>query len=42
MWIDDEDACYHVTSAPNERNAIFRDDQDREKLLEKFRSGLDI
>src|SRR5438067_11487300 len=27
-------ACYHVSTRGNERNAIFRDDRDREKLLE--------
>ena len=27
-------AHYHVTSRGNERKAIFRDDEDREKFLE--------
>jgi len=27
-------AYYHVTSRGNERKAIFRDDRDRERLLE--------
>ena len=34
-------AYYHVTSRGNERKAIFRDDQDREKFLDLLGRAVD-
>lgn len=35
-------AFYHVTCRGNDRRAIFRDDHDRTRFLERLRSGLEI
>jgi len=35
-------ALYHVTCRGNEKRAIFKDDQDREKFLEIFQRSIEI
>lgn len=37
-----EGAIYHVTVRGNERRAIFRDDQDRRRLVDRLRALLDV
>jgi len=39
LRIEYNGAHYHVTSRGNERKAVFRDDNDREKFLELDRES---